>query len=204
MRAVTFTTVGLGLAALLAGGVPAAAEPSQAADAAALAAYRNQHLRWGACPPGHKELRAAGARCADVTVPLDYADPAGRTLRIAVSRIRATAPAGQRRGVLLSNPGGPGGPGLASTLALRPALKGTADAYDLIGFDPRFLGESTPLTCDPARKRPDPGPTTTPRREASRSHWPRAARTRAAATSTATTPGSCRTPRPATSPGTWT
>ncbi|QDQ10527.1 alpha/beta hydrolase [Streptomyces spectabilis] len=164
MRAVTFTAAGLGLAVLLTGGVPAAARPQDPAGGA-LAAYRNQHLTWGACSPGQKELRAAGARCADVTVPLDYADPEGRTLTIAVSRIAAGAPAGERRGVLLSNPGGPGGLGLAATLALRPALKEVAGAYDLIGFDPRFLGESTPLVCDPARKPAEPGPTTTPRRD---------------------------------------
>ncbi|MEW2524030.1 alpha/beta hydrolase [Streptomyces sp. NPDC047071] len=164
MRAVTFTTAGLGLAVLLAGGVPAAGSPHPT-GAAALAAYENQHLTWGACSPAQKELRAAGARCTHVTVPLDYADPGGRTLRIAVSRIGAEVPADRRRGVLLSNPGGPGGTGLAYTLALRPALKRVAGAYDLIGFDPRFLGESSPLTCDPARKPAEPGPTTTPRRD---------------------------------------
>lgn len=56
-------------------------------------------------------LAAAGAECGPVTVPLDYADPGGRTIEIAVSRVRATG-TGDRRGLLLANPGGPGGAGL--------------------------------------------------------------------------------------------
>ncbi|GHC82509.1 alpha/beta fold hydrolase [Streptomyces flavofungini] len=181
MRATTTTTAGLGLAAVLTGVLPAQAlaeRPAPPAPAgraasaapsgpgtpgqAALAKYRTQHLTWTACPASQKELNAAGARCADVTVPLDYADPHGRTIKVAVSRIKATAPESERRGVLLSNPGGPGGTGLAYTLALRPALKDVAGRYDLIGFDPRFLGASTPITCDPAH-RPAPPETTSPR-----------------------------------------
>lgn len=172
MRATATTTAaGLGLAALLAGGLPAQGahargapeRPDAPARSAGLAKYERQRLDWGPCPAGQKELNAAGARCARVTVPLDYAEPGGRTIEIAVSRVEATAPADHRRGVLLTNPGGPGGTGLAYTLALRPALKGVAGRYDLIGFDPRFLGESTPLVCDPARRPPPPGPTTSPR-----------------------------------------
>ncbi|MFD9884237.1 alpha/beta fold hydrolase [Streptomyces alboflavus] len=184
MRARTTTTAGLGLAAVLTGVLPAQAlaeRPPQpapagraasagpsapsgagAAGAAALPKYRDQHLKWGPCPASQKELNAAGARCADVTVPLDHADPGGRTVTVAVSRIKATAPQAERRGVLLSNPGGPGGTGLAYTLALRPVLKDVAGRYDLIGFDPRFLGASTPITCDPART-PAPPATTSPR-----------------------------------------
>ncbi|MFE4331719.1 alpha/beta hydrolase [Streptomyces sp. NPDC056831] len=156
MRVASLATAGLGLTCLLAGTVPASAAP---------ATPSHQRLVWGPCSPQQQELNEAGAQCAKVTVPLDYSDPGGRTIRIAVSRIKATAKHGQRRGVLLSNPGGPGGTGLASTLYLRPALKDVADRYDLIGFDPRFLGESTPLTCDPAAPVPAPGPVTTRRED---------------------------------------
>ncbi|WP_030560356.1 alpha/beta fold hydrolase [Streptomyces aureocirculatus] len=170
MRATLTTTarrgiaLGLGLAAVLAGGLPAQTLTGRPAPPAGpdLAAYEHQRLDWTPCPAAQKELNAAGARCAYVTVPLDYADPHGRTIEIAISRVEATAPASERRGVLLSNPGGPGGPGLAHTLALRPALKDVADRYDLIGFDPRFLGESTPLVCAPA-DRPAPPVTTSAR-----------------------------------------
>lgn len=162
MRIIRLVTAGLGLTCLLAGGVPAAA--SSAPPRASAAPVRHP-LVWGPCSAQQTELRAAGARCTKVTVPLDHADPDGPTIEIAVSRIAATGAHGKRRGILLSNPGGPGGTGLANTLYLRPALKDAADRYDLIGFDPRFLGESTPVVCAPATPALAPGPTTTPRAE---------------------------------------
>ncbi|MFF9348422.1 alpha/beta hydrolase [Streptomyces sp. NPDC014734] len=175
MRAARPVTAGLGLACLLAGGMPASATTSSPSPSATVstavstAESARRHLVWGPCSPGQKELRAAGARCTKVTVPLDYADPGGPTIEIAVSRIAATAAHGQRRGILLSNPGGPGGTGLANTLHLRSASKDAADRYDLIGFDPRFLGESTPVACAPAEPAPAPGPTTTRREDFDRS-----------------------------------
>ncbi|MEV7192988.1 alpha/beta fold hydrolase [Streptomyces sp. NPDC093510] len=157
MRVASAVTAGLGLVGLLASGVAAADLPE---------APKGQHqkLSWGRCSAEQKELNEAGAQCAKVTVPLDHADPGGRTIEIAVSRVKAKSP-GERRGILLSNPGGPGGSGLANTLALRPALKDVADRYDLIGFDPRFLGESTPVTCGEAPPPAPPTGTTTPRRD---------------------------------------
>ncbi|MEU3221240.1 alpha/beta hydrolase [Streptomyces sp. NPDC006971] len=171
MRVAAPATVGLGLACLLTGGMPASATatsaPSPVVPASAEPSARAVHQRlvWGPCSPRQTELRAAGARCTRVTVPLDHSDPGGPTIEIAVSRIGATGGRGERRGILLSNPGGPGGTGLADPLRLRPALGDTADRYDLIGFDPRFLGESTPITCGPAAPAPEPGPTTTRRED---------------------------------------
>ncbi|MFD4943127.1 alpha/beta hydrolase [Streptomyces sp. NPDC058239] len=159
MRVAPLVTAGLGLTCLLAGSVPASAAP------AAPAAPAHQRLVWGPCSSQQQELNKAGAQCAKVAVPLDYSDPGGPTIRIAVSRIKADTKHGKRRGILLSDPGGPGGTGLANTLYLRPALRDVADRYDLIGFDPRFLGESTPITCDPAAPTPPPGPTTTRRKD---------------------------------------
>ncbi|KUJ66299.1 hydrolase [Streptomyces albus subsp. albus] len=162
MRIPSPTAVGLGLAGLLAAAVPAAAAPAPAARPAPVPHHRS--LEWGPCSAAQRELNEAGAECAKVTVPLDYAAPGGRTIQIAISRIKARSTTG-RRGILLSNPGGPGGTGLANTLALRPALGEVADHYDLIGFDPRFLGESTPIRCAPAQPAPPPGPVTSPRRD---------------------------------------
>ncbi|WP_031088208.1 alpha/beta hydrolase [Streptomyces sp. NRRL WC-3549] len=159
MRAIRLVTAGLGLTCLLAGGMPASASSAPA----------RHPLVWAACSAQQTELRAAGARCTKVTVPLDHARPGGPTIEIAVSRIAAKGAPGKRRGILLSNPGGPGGTGLANTLYLRTALKDAADRYDLIGFDPRFLGESTPVACAPAAPVPDPGPATTRRAEFDRS-----------------------------------
>ncbi|MGW7268885.1 alpha/beta hydrolase [Streptomyces sp. NPDC054864] len=151
---------GLSLAGLLTGAAPSTATSLPAAGP--LSSYEQQRLSWGPCSKAQAELNAAGAQCAMVKVPLDYSAPGGRTLRIAVSRVKAKS-SSHRRGILLSNPGGPGGSGLANTLALRPTLKHVADGYDLIGFDPRFLGESSPITCARAEPPAPPGPSTSPR-----------------------------------------
>lgn len=160
MRNPFTVTVGLGLAGLLTAAVPATAAPPQ--PAGGQPDLPRQRLAWGPCPAAQTELNEAGAQCAHLAVPLDHADPGGRKIRIALSRIKAANPQ-KRRGILLSNPGGPGGTGLAHTLALRPALEDVADRYDLIGFDPRFLGDSSPLRCGPGEPPKPPGPVTSPR-----------------------------------------
>ncbi len=108
---------------------------------------------WGRCPAGVDSLarttagRVVTLQCATLRVPLDYRRPAGRTITVAVSRLRSTNP-GARRGVLLLDPGGPGDPGLGYPLELaQMAPQRLLDAYDLVGFDPRGVGHSTPVTC---------------------------------------------------------
>jgi len=103
-------------------------------------------LQWGSCPPSSEP--APGQECARLSVPLDYAAPRGRTIDIAVSRIRATDPA-LRRGALLLNPGGPGGSGLPLPGVLAQVMPASVLArYDLIGFDPRGVANSAPVTCE--------------------------------------------------------
>ncbi|MGH9184359.1 MAG: alpha/beta hydrolase, partial [Acidimicrobiales bacterium] len=85
--------------------------------------------------------------CALLAVPLDYDDPDGPTIDVAVSRI-ATADAALREGVILFNPGGPGGEGLNLPTLVAQLLEPEVLArFDLVGFDPRFIGRSTPVTC---------------------------------------------------------
>ena len=106
---------------------------------------------------------AAGARaqCALLPVPLDYSNPAGPKIKIAISRIRHTS--ANFQGVLLTNPGGPGGSGLDFNVFLIQALQheglgAAASGYDWIGFDPRGVGSSVPaLGCDPNYLSPDRG-----------------------------------------------
>jgi len=112
-------------------------------------------VAWRACP--HV---AAGLQCASLQVPLNYARPGGRKITLALSRMPATAPAGQRQGDLLVNPGGPGGPGRAFAQQVASGLSPAVAAdYDIIGFDTRGTGASVPaLHCDPgffATARPD-------------------------------------------------
>jgi pimeloyl-ACP methyl ester carboxylesterase len=104
-------------------------------------------LHWSQCGG-----QLAGSECASLAVPLNYADPGGRKITLALSMIPATAPAAKQQGVLLVNPGGPGEPGrsLAADVAggLSPQVAAT---YDIVGFDPRGVGGSVPaLSCDPS------------------------------------------------------
>ncbi|MFE5119577.1 alpha/beta hydrolase [Streptomyces sp. NPDC056669] len=107
--------------------------------------FVEQRPHWTACH--HKELDAAGARCATIRVPLDYRNPQGATLTIGFSRIKATDTA-HRIGVMMHNSGGPGGNTLDMPLYDEPAMgRQLAARYDLIGMDPRGVGRSSPLRC---------------------------------------------------------
>ncbi|WP_026361243.1 alpha/beta hydrolase [Amycolatopsis nigrescens] len=103
-------------------------------------------LKWGPCPA---DAAKPGLECTTLDVPLDYRDPDGQTIEIAVSRLASTDPE-KRRGVLLTNTGGPGGAGLDFPAALRDLgmPQEVLDSYDVIGIDPRGVGHSTPVTCD--------------------------------------------------------
>ncbi|QIS13684.1 alpha/beta hydrolase [Nocardia arthritidis] len=111
-----------------------------AADTTGLARYYQQRLHWHACKDDG--LAKEGASCAEVMVPLDYGNPSGPTLSVAISRIEARDKA-NRRGILLSNPGGPGGSGMDAFDLIGDVLEPDVLArYDLIGFDPRGVERS--------------------------------------------------------------
>jgi pimeloyl-ACP methyl ester carboxylesterase len=142
-------------ASIVAGGVGAGLP----AAAAAAPRATGGSLHWGSCTD--PALQKAHASCALLPVPLDYRDPAGPKIKIAVSRIKHTSSSANYQGVILTNPGGPGGSGLNLNVFLIDAFKadhlGAAAAdYDWIGFDPRGVGSSVPaLTCDPNYFSPD-------------------------------------------------
>jgi pimeloyl-ACP methyl ester carboxylesterase len=93
---------------------------------------------------------SAPLECATVQVPLDYDDPAGEQIDIAMSRLAAVDPS-RREGAILFNPGGPGASGRDLTEAVGSLLGGAApelaERFDLIGFDPRGVGASNPVRC---------------------------------------------------------
>ena len=94
-------------------------------------------------------LNAAGARCGLLTVPLDYAKPNGEKIKIAVSQIKHKTSDAKAQGIMLVNPGGPGGSGLTLSRLGEFVPNGGGDPYDWIGFDPRGVGSSQPsLSCD--------------------------------------------------------
>ncbi|WP_158893280.1 alpha/beta hydrolase [Amycolatopsis anabasis] len=102
-------------------------------------------IHWGPCES--ENLKKAKAECGFLEVPLDYHAPGGAKVSLAVSRVRHTTATSQ--GVMLVNPGGPGGSGLAMSMLGRAVPNHAGDAYDWIGFDPRGVGASKPaLTCD--------------------------------------------------------
>jgi pimeloyl-ACP methyl ester carboxylesterase len=85
--------------------------------------------------------------CATISVPLDYAHPDRQDIQLQLLRVHDSddhAPAGS----LLVNPGGPGGSGLDLALGLAGQLATTVLAhFDIIGFDPRGVGASSPIEC---------------------------------------------------------
>ncbi len=116
--------------------VPAA---TTGAPTPALERYYGQQLDWSTC---HAQFQ-----CADLTVPLDYAKPGGTDITIKVLRYKARNQ-GKRIGSLVVNPGGPGGSGVEyaqspEAVAGQPVL----NYFDLVGFDPRGVGGSTPVEC---------------------------------------------------------
>jgi len=117
------------------------------ANPSAVSAHSSS-IAWGACPappPGSK--LDPQQKCGTLKVPLDYRRPGGKQITIAVSRIPAGDPA-KRRGVILLNPGGPGAEGLGLPSGFGGMASGSVlAAYDRIGFDPRGVGHSSPVTC---------------------------------------------------------
>ncbi|MHC3469607.1 alpha/beta hydrolase [Streptomyces sp. 7R007] len=141
------------LAAAPADGAPGAvAEARGTAVAAAHAASAG--VDWGRCADA-QDLPGA-LQCGTVSVPLDYARPDGQQIKLTVSRVRATHtdPHNSKRrvprqGSLVYNPGGPGGDGLYFPLVgLLPGWKRIGSAYDLVGYSPRGVGRSAPLSCE--------------------------------------------------------
>ncbi len=94
-------------------------------------------LAWDECDV------APRAECTQLEVPLDWDDPLGPTIRLALARTRAT---GERIGALLSNPGGPGASGLEH-LGNQPFESPVTERFDVVGWDPRGVGRSNPLRC---------------------------------------------------------
>ncbi|MFF5173263.1 alpha/beta hydrolase [Micromonospora sp. NPDC000089] len=159
-RATGRVGVAVGAAALLAfvtacTGTPTSAPSEPRPSAAGLEVYYGQKLSFGSCAgydttPAQKKLYAAPFECARLKVPLDYQDPKGRTMQIAVLRLPAQGQPGQRIGSLVLNPGGPGGSGLtqATSFVAAHAKSPLVQRFDVVGFDPRGVGSSTPaISC---------------------------------------------------------
>ncbi|TVL93518.1 alpha/beta hydrolase [Streptomyces sp. SAJ15] len=123
---------------------PGAGAAAPGAGAAAPAPASS--LDWTACAPD--VTQDPRLRCAEVAVPLDYDRPRGEQITLTVSRLRSERPE-SRRGVLLMIPGGPGGSSLDGPVKRGAKLpQSVRDAYDVVGFAPRGLTHSTPVSCE--------------------------------------------------------
>ena len=152
MRRVVVVTLVLMLSLV---GVPAVAA-TDPAPAPVAQAKADPALKWKKCQGANLER----AECAFLSVPRDWARSDSGTYRIAVARIPAdVAPT---RGVLIFNPGGPGGDGLGALEFVQRRLpKEVRDSFDIVAFDPRGVGASQPTfthCVTPAPKFPPTGP----------------------------------------------
>ncbi|MBE4734382.1 MULTISPECIES: alpha/beta hydrolase [Streptomyces] len=167
--AVLHGTVGAVVLSCLGAAPPAERDLSRtAAESVAVAAARaaDEGIRFGPCPVA--EGLPDEVRCGTFEVPLDYARPGGRQISLTVSRIEARRKDAQgrkvaRQGALVFNPGGPGASGMFFPLVGHlPEWKRLGAAYDLVGYAPRGVGRSAPLSCqDPARLHRGPAPAPT-------------------------------------------
>ncbi|GAA1335044.1 alpha/beta hydrolase [Saccharothrix algeriensis] len=98
-------------------------------------------IDWQPCP------EIAEVECGTLRLPIDWAAPRGEKFDLAVARRKATDPA-KRIGVLVINPGGPGGSGVNFALGadgyFSPQVQ---ERFDIVGFDPRGVARSQPVRC---------------------------------------------------------
>lgn len=125
---------------------------------ASLQQYYGQSLTWGSCAAiaaadDITEYDKAALECSHLTVPIDYDDPSAGETKLAVARVKAT---GERKGSLLMNPGGPGGSGVQQ-VASKSTESGKYEisrSFDLVGWDPRGVGASSPaVKCSSDQQR---------------------------------------------------
>ena len=149
LAAVAGVCLGVGAGAVPAVAVPAPAVAAKAVVPEGLESFYSQKVEWydcGATGGMERSAQRTGFQCAKVKVPLDYSRPDGQTIEVAMKKHLATGSV--RQGSLFINPGGPGGSGVQYVEgAAETAFAGVQGSFDIIGFDPRGVGSSTPVTC---------------------------------------------------------
>ncbi|WSQ11687.1 alpha/beta hydrolase [Streptomyces sp. NBC_01231] len=148
LRATALTATALLLASVLAG----CGDDSQDADLSA------QKLSWEDCPAPSAAEGGGDAptplpngdpwQCATMKAPLDWDQPKGDTIDLALIRAKASGTGGERIGSLVFNFGGPGGSGVTALPAFGEDYTKLRTRYDLVSFDPRGVGRSAPVECE--------------------------------------------------------
>jgi len=111
--------------------------PSTTSSTPAAGAFTPKPIRWQRC--------GGRLECGSLQVPLDYANPTGPTITLSLDRLPARRP-DERIGALVVNPGGPGASGTSFASGI-PLPGEVLDRFDIVGFDPRGVGDSTPVGC---------------------------------------------------------
>lgn len=129
--------------------------------------FLDQQVSWKPCDfdaqVKEQYPEAPTTNCATVKVPMDWQHPDDHPdISLAISRSEAT---GNSKGVLTTNPGGPGGAGLTMSAAVALDKPQLFSDFDLVGFDPRGFGDSEPLKCLTTAEEVNALPTTPDRRE---------------------------------------
>ncbi|MEV1169912.1 alpha/beta fold hydrolase [Nonomuraea sp. NPDC049784] len=97
-------------------------------------------ITWGPCE------EEPSVECGTLAVPVDWSNPNGRTLPLALARRKATDPSA-RIGSLLANPGGPGNSGVNDILRPSGFSEDIQRRFDIVGYDPRGVARSGSVTC---------------------------------------------------------
>lgn len=160
LTAAVVVTAGCALPAFTPDGpdLPGAAAPGPAAEGSAAPPVTGSPTQWAPCPEVPREVIGAvppgiAYDCATISVPQDWNEPEnGRGFELSLIRARSETQT-NRIGSLVVNPGGPGASGV--DLAVYQSLgerfggypKGITDRFDIVGFDPRGVGRSSPVRC---------------------------------------------------------
>jgi pimeloyl-ACP methyl ester carboxylesterase len=133
--AVAVTTAGLVLAA-----------PALGTTSHRSAVVAADSIHWASCPTRiYPDLIDTGVKCAALKVPMDYSKPNGKKITLEISLLRHISSKQNYKGVILSNPGGPGVGGLDLSIDIAGSVPHhVGDDYDWVSWDPRGVGASKP------------------------------------------------------------
>ncbi len=126
---------------------PTGSDPVESTPSESTPAGDEGTLVWAECDDAGNA--AVPLECSTLQVPLDYDEPDGEQIDIAVARLAATGDPAERIGSLVFNPGGPGGSGIEALSFIPLTMSDDITArFDIVSFDPRGVGTSTALECE--------------------------------------------------------